>query len=300
LRRYNIFYFIGQSFRGLFRNGVMSFASVAVLMSCLIVTGGFGLLVLNIDSNLEKIGLMKEIVVFCSPEATEEEVLAVEAHIKKLDDGSINDNIDKIERVTKEQALEDMKHNSDVYDDVTKDQIEGYMPESFVITYIDNERVPTLDYQLKQIQGISKINNRLDLATSIENLKNGVMLVFVWFLAVLMLVSVFIIVNTVKLSVFARRNEISIMRYVGATGWFITLPFVFEGVIIGLLASVAGYFVEWYVYGYVEKMVLTDLQMISLVQFSDINTVVLTAFIGVGIVTGVVGSLISLGKYLDK
>lgn len=294
MRRYNLFYFIRQALSGLIRNGVMSFASIAVLMSCLIVTGGFSLLVVNIDANLEQVELLKEIVVFCPVQATDEEVAAVGEQIKKLD------NIEKVEHITKEMALEQMKHSSDVYDDVTEEQIQDYMPESFVITYIDNEKVPTLDWQLRQIQGISKITNYLDLATTIENLKSGVMLVFIWFLAILLLVSVFIIVNTVKLSVFARRNEISIMRYVGATGWFITLPFIFEGIFIGLVASVAGYFIEWYVYGYIEKMVVSDLQMISLVQFSDISGIVLTAFIGIGIITGIIGSLISLGKYLNQ
>jgi len=294
LRRYNLFYFIGQALSGLFRNGVMSFASVAVLMSCLVVTGGFSLLVLNIDANLEQIGLLKEIVVFCPAMATEEEVAAVGEQISKLD------NIEKVERVTKEQALAEVKQTSDIYDDVTEEQIQDYMPESFVITYIDNEKVPTLDYQLKQIEGIYKVNNRLDLATTIENVKSGVMIIFIWFLAILMVVSVFIIVNTVKLSVFARRNEISIMRYVGATGWFITLPFIFEGVFIGLLASVAGYFVEWYFYGYIEDMVMSDLQMVSIIRFAEINDIVLPAFIIVGVITGVVGSLISLGKYLNQ
>ncbi|MBE6598439.1 MAG: ABC transporter permease [Ruminococcaceae bacterium] len=289
-----MFYFIGQALHGLFRNGVMTFASIAVLMSCLIVTGGFSLLVLNIDLNLEQFDLLKEIVVFCPPLATEEEVTAVGEQIKKLD------NVANVERVTKAEALADVKEESDVYDDVTEEQIQDYMPESFVITYIDNERVSTLDYQLKQIEGIYKVNNRLDLASTIESLKSGVMLIFIWFLAVLMLVSVFIIVNTVKLSVFARRNEISIMRYVGATGWFITLPFIFEGIIIGLIASVAGYFVEWYVYGYIEKMMTTDLQMISIVGFGSISHIVLAAFIGVGVATGIVGSMISLGKYLNK
>jgi len=147
LRRYNLFYFIGQALHGLFRNGVMTFASIAVLMSCLIVTGGFSLLVLNIDLNLEQFDLLKEIVVFCPPLATEEEVTAVGEQIKKLD------NVANVERVTKAEALADVKEESDVYDDVTEEQIQDYMPESFVITYIDNERVSTLDYQLKQIEG---------------------------------------------------------------------------------------------------------------------------------------------------
>ncbi len=294
MRRYNLFYFIGQALNGLVRNGVMTFASIAVLMSCLIVTGGFSLLVLNIDTNLAQFDLLKEIVVFCPPLATEEEVTAVGEQIAKLD------NIEKIERVTKAEALAEVKEDSDVYDDVTEEQIQDYMPESFVITYTDNDKVSTLDYQLKQIEGIYKVNNRLDLATTIENVKSGVMLIFIWFLAVLMLVSVFIIVNTVKLSVFARRNEISIMRYVGATGWFITLPFIFEGVIIGLISGIIGYFIEWYVYGYIENMVMTDLQMISIVGFGGISHYVLIAFLAVGVVTGIVGSMISLGKYLNK
>lgn len=295
MRRYNLFYFIGQALSGLVRNGVMTFASVAVLMSCLIVTGGFSLLVLNIDENLEQFGLLKEIVVFCEATATEEEIVSIGEQINKLD------NIENVERVTRAEALAEMqKEDSELYGDVTVEQLEGRMPDSYIITYIDNEKVPTLDYQLKQIEGISTVNNRLDLATTIENFKSGIMLVFIWFLAILMVVSVFIIVNTVKLSVFARRNEISIMRYVGATGWFITLPFIFEGIFIGLLASIAGYFVEWYVYGYIETMVMSDLQMISIIQFSDISNIVLIAFIAVGVVTGIVGSLISLGKYLNQ
>ncbi|MBQ4097298.1 MAG: FtsX-like permease family protein, partial [Clostridia bacterium] len=123
---------------------------------------------------------------------------------------------------------------------------------------------------------------------------------FFGFLIILTIVSVFIIVNTIKLSVFSRRNEISIMRYIGATSWFITLPFVFEGIIIGILASVAAYFIEWYVYSYIETLVVTDFQMISILSFSSINTTVLLGFIAIGIVTGVIGSLISLIKYLRE
>lgn len=106
------------------------------------------------------------------------------------------------------------------------------------------------------------------------------MLVFVWFLIILAVVSIFIIINTIKLSVFSRRNEISIMRYVGATGWFISLPFVFEGIIIGLFASVCAYFIEWYIYSYIETLVMTDLQMITIMQFSSIGNIVLWGFIG--------------------
>ncbi len=292
MRRYNIFYFIGQAFSGLWRNGVMSFASIAVLMSCLVVVGGFTLLVANINVNLDRFGLLKEIVVFCETDATEEEIVALGEKLNKLD------NIESVVRVTKAEGLAQMKEESDVYDDVTEE--ENPLPDSYIITYKDNDKVPQLDYQIRQIDGIMKVNNRLDLANSIENFKSGIMIVFVWFLAVLAVVSVFIIVNTIKLSVFSRRHEISIMRYVGATGWFITLPFVFEGIFIGLIASGLAYFIEWYVYSYVESMVQSELQMIMILSFNDVSQMVLGGFIILGIITGIIGSSISLSKYLKQ
>ncbi|MBO6053536.1 MAG: permease-like cell division protein FtsX [Clostridia bacterium] len=292
MRRYNPFYFIGQAFEGLWRNGVMSFASIAVLTSLLVVIGGFTLLVTNIDVNLDEFGLINQIVVFCDPNATDEQIADIGEAIGKLD------NIESVEHVTKEQGLEQMKAEYDIYDDVSEEN--NPLPDSFVITYLENEKVPNLDYQLNQIEGIAKVNNRLDLATKIEGFKRGVMLVFVWFLVILGVVSIFIIINTIKLSVFSRRNEISIMQYVGATGWFISLPYLIEGAIIGIVSSVAAYFIEWYIYSYIEEMVITDLQMISILQFSDIRAYVFWGFLGLGIITGVVGSIISLARYLRQ
>lgn len=292
MKRYNIFYFIGQALSGLWRNGVMSFASIAVLMSCLVVIGGFTLLVETININLDQFGVLKEIVVFCDTDATEEEIVAIGEKIGKLD------NIESIERVTKAEGLEYMKSKYEVYADVA-DEVNP-LPDRYDITYIDNDKVSELDYQLRQIDGITKVNNRFELATTLENFKSGIMLVFVWFLIILAVVSIFIIINTIKLSVFSRRNEISIMRYVGATGWFISLPYVFEGIIIGLFASVCAYFIEWYIYSYIETLVMTDLQMISIMQFSEIGNIVLIGFIALGVITGIIGSCISLSKYLKQ
>ncbi|MBQ4350627.1 MAG: permease-like cell division protein FtsX [Clostridia bacterium] len=292
MRRYNPFYFIGQAFEGLFRNGVMSFASIAVLTSLLVVIGGFTLLVTNIDVNLDEFGLINQIVVFCDPNASDEQIATIGEAIGKLD------NIESVQHVTKEEGLEQMKAEYDIYDDV--DEANNPLPDSFVITYLENEKVPNLDYQLNQIEGIAKVNNRLDLATKIEGFKRGVMLVFIWFLVILGVVSIFIIINTIKLSVFSRRNEISIMQYVGATGWFISLPYIIEGAVIGIVSSVAAYFIEWYIYSYIEEMVITDLQMISILQFTDIRGYVFWGFVGLGIITGVLGSIISLARYLRQ
>lgn len=295
-RQYSIWYFIAQSFKGLWRNGVMSVASIAVLMSCLVVIGGFALLVLNINVNLEHFGLLNEIVVFVGQDATEEEIVAVEEKIRALD------NVDTVTRTTKAQALEEMKNESSdyagIYDDITEEN--NPLSDSFTVTYLDADKVANLDYQLTQIDGIRKVNNRLDLAVSLNNFKHGVMLVFGWFLVILFVVSVFVIINTIKLAVFSRRHEISVMRYVGATNWFIVLPFIFEGMIIGLFSGAFAYLIEWYAYRYIERVVIGDLSMITLVGFSEINMYLLAGFLIVGVVTGIIGSCISLSKYLKS
>ncbi|MBR2847955.1 MAG: permease-like cell division protein FtsX [Clostridia bacterium] len=294
MRRYNLFYFIGQGFQGIFRNGVMSVASIAVLMSCLVVLGGFALLVYNIDVNLEEFGLMNEIVVFVDREAGEEDIQRIEAEIRALD------NVASVKRTTKAEALESMKQQSEeyahLYEDI--DETNNPLTDSFTIVYEDNDRVVTLAYLLGQIDGVRKVNNRLDLAVTMSNFKSGVLLIFTWFLIILFVVSLFVIINTIKLSVFSRRSEISIMRYVGATSWFITLPFLFEGVIIGLVSSAAAYFVEMYFYYYIEGMVLSDLQMISIIPPAAIQMPMLWAFLAIGVLSGIIGSSISLGKYL--
>lgn len=294
-KSYSPLYFISQALKGIWRNGVMSFASIAVLMSCLVVMGGFSLLVVNIDVNLEHLGLMNQIVAFADFDADSEKINKIEGELQSLD------NVKSVTHVTKEESLEDMKNQSEEYRDLFSD-ISGEnnpLSDYFVIEYDDVDQSSELAYQVKNLEGIRKINHRQDLATKLENLKSGVLMVFVWFLAILLVVSVFIIVNTVKLSVFARRHEITVMRYVGATGTFITLPFLIEGVILGTISGIAGYFIEWYVYHYVENMVHNgSLSMISVLSYSDIGGTVLAGFLIVGILTGIVGSVVSLGKYL--
>ncbi len=294
MRRYSSTYFVSQAFKGIFRNGVMSFASVAVLMSCLVVLGGFALLVHNININLEQFGLLNEIEVFVNYNATEEEIVAIEEKIRSLD------NVAQVVRTTRDEAFAEAKAEFEGMEEMFENDPQAVerFSDSFTVTYEDNDKVVTLAYVLNQIEGVRKVNNRLDLATKIASFKQGVLLIFTWFLLILSVVTVFVIINTIKLSVFSRRNEISIMRYVGATGYFITMPFLLEGIIIGLFASGAAYLAEWYFYLYIEKMVVTEWQMISIVPFDTLQTPLLVGFLGVGVVAGIVGSSISLGKYL--
>ncbi|MBE6709428.1 MAG: ABC transporter permease [Ruminococcaceae bacterium] len=291
MKRYNVFYFIFEALKGMKRNGVMAFASIAVLLSCLLVIGGFSLIVVNINLNLEQLGNLNEMVAFCESDADDATVERIKNAINALD------NVDGLIHATKEEQLKKLQdENPTLYGDITEE--ENPLSDSFTVTYEDNSKVPELAYQIKQIEGVRKVRNNLELANKIEGLKNGIMLGFVWFLAILFVVSVFIIINTIKLSVFSRRKEISIMRYIGATNWFITLPFIFEGIFIGLASGIGSFFILKFGYSAIVSGAASDIQMISFMNFSEISTTVLLGALGIGIVTGVLGGLISLGKYL--
>ena len=149
------------------------------------------------------------------------------------------------------------------------------------------------------MEGIRKVNNRQDLAMSLENLKDGISMIFVWFLVVLFVVSVFIIINTIKLAVNSHMEEIRVMKYIGAANWFIVIPYIIEGTIIGIFSGVISFLVEWGIYYKIGSIISADTPIIEMISFDAIRLPVAVAFICLGVLTGVIGSCISLRKNLD-
>ena len=292
MRQYKPSYFLGQAISGLWRNGVMSFASIAVLMSCLVVLGSFTLLVANINENLNELGLMNEIVVFLEKDLPEEDVVGIERQIRLIP------HIGEVTRITPEEGLQGMieqaGENGSMYERFKDD---NPLSEKFVISYVEGDHIIDIEYNLNNIEGIRLVKDQRDLASTMQTLKNGVTFIFSWFLVVLFIVSVFVIINTVKLSVYSRKSEISIMRYVGATGFFISLPFVIEGALIGLIASMIAYLVEVFLYNYVAGSMTSLIEIVKILPISDLRGMVFFGFAAVGILTGIIGSTISLSKY---
>jgi len=295
MRRYSLTYFIGQSIKSLWRNGVMSTASIMVLMSCLVVLGSFSLLLYNINENLDNLGILNEIVVHIDDEKTEAEVQAIYEQVLALE------NVAEVEHITKAQIFSEEREEFaklDALFALIEQNNDNPYPDTFYVTYSDNAAVENLEYQLAHIDGVQSVSSRMEVADQLENIKSGIVLIFVWFLIVLFIVSIFVIINTIKLAVFSRRQEISIMRYVGATNWFITLPFIFEGVIMGVLSSGIAFLLQWYSYNYICKMITSDYSMITIIAFDDVKMIVLAGFAIIGVITGVIGSVISLSKYM--
>lgn len=295
--RYSLSYLISQAFKSLFRNGMMTVASIAVLMSCLTVMGSFALLVYNINFNLDQLGSLNEIVVYCDTDLTDEEVDSIGRRVRLMD----NVNEEAVTLITKEEVLieERQKYSefTDLFDQMDQSGVNPY-PDTFVIQYEDNNKVASLQMELEQIEGVHKVQCRADLAETIESLKNSIVFIFMWFLVILFLVSVFVIINTIKLAVHSRKQEITIMRYVGATKWFITTPFVIEGIVIGIVSSGIAYAIEYFLYRTVYNAVSVNYGMIDVVPFAQLQSFLLAGFAAVGIVTGIIGTSISLSKHL--
>jgi len=293
MRRYNVMYFISQSLKGLWRNGLMSLAAVTVLLSCLVLMGSFALLVYNVNENIETVAMLNEIVVIVDYEATDEQVQELSSKINRLD------NIREVKYVSKEEGLESERSRYEEYSYLFEEIAEeNPLPDVFKITYEDNSRVSNLVYQLGQLDHVNKVNNRTDIANDIENIKSGVSFIFIWFLAILFVISIFIIINTIKLGVEARSREISAMRYIGATNFFMMTPFVIEGIIIGLLAAGFGYLLQVFLYNTIYNAASNDYPMIHIAPISDVQMYVWLGFLVVGVVAGVVGSIISLRRYM--
>ncbi|MGM9624814.1 MAG: cell division protein FtsX, partial [Eubacteriales bacterium] len=162
----------------------------------------------------------------------------------------------------------------------------------------DNSRVANLVYQLGQLEHVNKVNNRTDIANDIENIKSGVSFIFIWFLVILFVISIFIIINTIKLGVESRSREISAMRYIGATNFFMMTPFIIEGIIIGLISAGLGYLIQSLLYNAIFNAMSNDYKMIAIAPLSDVQSYLILGFLVIGVAAGTLGSAISLRRYM--
>ncbi len=294
MRSYSITYFLGEAFKGLWRNGVMSLASVAVLVSCLIVLGAFSTLVVNINYNLQEIGTVNQIVAFIDPDTSDEEMLDLRDRIAAMD------NVSGVRYISKEEAYQSEKEKYIEYPELFA-KLEGDNPytASLVITFADIDRLVNLEEALRSEDSIYKISKRTDVAATIESFKQTVIFIATWFMILLLVVSVFVIINTIKLAVFSRRQEISIMRYIGATSGFIMVPFIIEGILIGIFSGGIAFTVIRYAYIYACGAIAEQFSFLGTIPFAELRWYLLGAFMIIGLICGVVGSLISMRRYLD-
>lgn len=278
---------------GLFKNSVMTLSSIFVLLSCLVIMGTFYLVIENINYNIEKIDGFNKIVLFIDKEADEFEVAEIGDKLRGIK------GVSDVEFISKEDALESqVSQYSEAEFLMETYRDNNPLKDSYSITYEPGTDVETLRMNIElEIDHISKLNVNMDVVNQIQNIKQAVAIIFFWLLILLFVVSIFVIVNTIKLSVYSRRDEISLMRHIGATNLFISTPFLLEGLAIGAISGGIAYAVQYLIYKYLILGLVDQYEIISILPFTDVKDVIILGFVIIGVVTGFVGSLISLKKY---
>lgn len=294
----NLGYVFRLAFQGIFRNSVMSLASLLVLISCLIVTGTTYVLSENIEYNIDQLSGYNKIVAFAKEEAEDFELTDLKNKISSIE------NVSEVVIVTKEEALESYQAEYGEFDYLFE-MFEANNPlkDSFEITYRDGatvDEVDTIVYQLQQLEddGIVKINNRQDIAQRLTDLKNVVSLILSWLTILLFVISVFVVTNTVRLAVFARRDEISIMRNVGATRTFVAMPFLLEGTILGLFSAAVSYFALVFLYEAIGDQLtgFAEGQFIDVLPFENFRIILIVVFAAIALFTGLISGFVAMRR----
>ena len=304
MRRYSLSYLLSRSFKGFSRNSLMSVASVLILTSCLLVSGSFGLIIYNLYVNLNSLNELNEIVCMCQYEKmTDEQLTDLQERIEALP------NVKSVELTTREQALEAMREKYAKYKQVFDRFDEENNPffEKFTITYSGSDQNATdLLFTLRdsnQFPEFRAVDDKIDTANKLEKLKNTVFWIFGAFMIVLVFISIVIIMNTVRMAISSRREEIEIMRYIGATGWFISFPFMVESLFTGLISAVIAFFLQFLTYDYLCKLLTPSASsasdsLISITPFSQLWYFVAGGFLLLSFITCYIGSKISLSKHI--
>lgn len=287
-------YLTKEGFRNVWVNRLMSLASVSVLMACLVIIGLGAMIFFNINALLDTVESQNVIMVYFEKGTTDEQLENADAHIKSME------NIQQCTFVSKEEALEEYMASKGEDAVLFEGLDENPMPDGYRVVVKDITKFSATVDELWQIENVESIRENSDIADKLVDIRKAVTIVVAGMVALLFIVSLFIISNTIRITMFSRKLEISIMKAVGATNWFIRWPFMIEGMLLGILAGLLSFGV---LAGLYQGMVYVFKDMLSLftpVGFMEYAGYILLIFMGIGIFTGSFGSLISMGKYLKE
>jgi len=291
-------YLIGEGFGNLFKNKKSTIASLMIMCATMFVFGIFFLIGENVQAIMAQVEEQQAMQVFIEFDTPEEEIAELGNKIKAIQ------YVNTAEMVTKEDALNEvkswLKDSQYILDSYAE---ENPFKASYVVTLTDLTKISEVEAEILTFENVSKITLRDDTVNTLINIVNGIRTATAVILVLLILISIFIISNTIKLTVHARRKEISIMKYVGATNGFIRWPFMVEGIIIGVISALISVLFLGLAYNFVTNQVattgITQLIQINLLQFADMFNVLLIVYLTLGIGIGAIGSAISMKRYLE-
>ena len=285
-------YFIKEGFSSIFTHGLMSFASVCIIVAFLIIMGSFVLVAININAIVGDLEDENIMLVYVDESLSETEARALGTSIK------MTPNVSYVEFTSRDQALDafiGVYEDSERYADVDA----TWLRHRFNVYVTDVALIGETQLALREILGIEKINANLKIAQGLVTVRNIVSGASIVIIAVLLAISLFIISNTIKLATFERREEIAIMKMVGATNSFIRWPFIYEGFILGVTGAVAAFASVWALYGLISDRARgIEFGLFNIIPFSTVSTPMFVVFAIIGFGVGVGGSGMALNKYL--
>lgn len=299
MRFHNFIYLLKQGGRSIFSNKLMSFASIGVLVACFLLIGGAVLTSLSVGNIVQYVENQNEVVAFLEDGVTEDDRTVISLAINNLD------NIGKVEFISKEEALEKERQAAGEFASLW-DGLEDSnpYPDAYIIQIRDISLMEETVEEIVNISGVDKVNAQTDVAAILGGLRTTVNYAGAVVVIILIVVSVIIITNTIKLTVFSRRREINIMKYVGATDSFIRMPFLVEGMLIGLIAAILAFLMLGVFYTYLLQWAGENYGMQlgvilnSAVQFGDVALYIFSGFAAIGCFIGAMGSGVFIRRYL--
>lgn len=290
-------YLVREGFRNMWTNRLMSFASVGVLICCLVLMGTAALVSLNVSGLMGWLGDQNVVMVFMDEnfDGSEESQASMEATIDAVG------NIKEMEFVPRADAYQSIigKMGGDYELIMSIDDAGDFLPDAYKVTFNDLTKFEETVTLLESLPGVLTVSNKTELVSKLRSINKIITVVGVWVVGLLFLVSLFIITNTIKLTMYVRRLEISIMKSVGATDNFIRLPFMVEGIIIGLVSGLVAFGLVTYVY-LTATSAVSSVMAFGVISYSNLWLGCLLSFLGAGILAGAVGSTISIRKYLHN
>ena len=289
-------YLTHEGYRTVWVTRLMSLASVTVLMACLIIMGAGIMIYFNINNVVDKVQSQNVVMVYVADDASEDETTQIGTSLKGIS------NVESCEFVPKEVAFQEQIQSMGGDAALFEGFDEIPLPDAYKVTVKDLSQFENTVSQIKQINKVDSVRENSDLASKLLSLRHAVSIVSVGLVVMLFLVALFIISNTIRITMFSRKLEISIMKAVGATNWFIRWPFMIEGMILGTISGIVSLGVLWGLYAVAEKVFAQTLSLIgfSLVPFSAYWWQILLVFVAIGLFTGGFGSLVSMAKYLKE
>ncbi len=294
MRRNRFGYFFREGVNSIFTHGFMSFASVSIIVACLIIMGSFTLLTLNVKSMIEKWESQNQMLAFVDETLNSDQVKALANDIKAIP------NVAQVVFVSRDEALK--SYLSQFGDnDLFKGIESSVLRHRYIIYLKDIGQMSATQKQLEAVKGVTKVSAHLEISQGFVTISKIVSTVSIIIIVILLVISMFIMSNTIKLTTFDRREEIAIMKMVGATNSFIRWPFVFEGLILGFLGALVAFLLQWVIYRVVVLEIAKNstMKLIETVPFGQLSVPLLLIFLVTGFIVGIGGSLTVIRKYLQ-